>query len=131
MPHLQFEFNREIPDATKRQLSTNVMRLFSEVMDTGTDHIGITFREVGTYGLALGRDRKPEDGIAFVNADIRSGRSVEQRRELALRMMNEIRLLCNIPIANMYVIYTDHPGESFHLHERVLSSWLDGEQPLE
>ena len=64
MPHLQFEFNREIPDATKQKLSANVTRLFSDVMDTGRDHVGITIREVGTSGLALGRVEHPEDGIA-------------------------------------------------------------------
>lgn len=130
MPHLQFEFNKQVPDAVKQQLSANVMRLFAEIMDTGTDHIGITFREVGTHGLALGRVQNPEDGIAFLNADVRSGRSKEQRRKLALGFMNEIHALCEIPHENMYVIFTEHPGEDFHLHERVLSSWQAGEDPM-
>jgi phenylpyruvate tautomerase PptA (4-oxalocrotonate tautomerase family) len=130
MPHLQFEFNRKIPDAKKQQLTANVMRLFADVMDTGTDHIGITFREVGTNGLALGRVEEPEAGIAFVNADIRSGRSPEQRRRLALGLMNEIHALCNTPVSNMYVTLTEHPGDSFHLYERVLSSWQAGEDPM-
>lgn len=130
MPHLQFEFNREVPDATKQKLSANVSRLFSDVMDTGKDHVGITIREVGTRGLALGRVEHPEDGIAFVNADIRAGRSLEQRRSLALGFMEEIHTLCEIPCENMYVIFTEHPGESFHLYERVLSTWQAGEDPV-
>ncbi len=130
MPHLQFEFNRSISDEVKQKLSANVMRLFADVMDTGTDHIGITFREVGTHALALGRVQNPEEGIAFVNADIRAGRSAEQRRQLALGFMEEIHTLCEIPHANVYVIFTEHPGESFHLYERVLSSWQVGEDPM-
>jgi phenylpyruvate tautomerase PptA (4-oxalocrotonate tautomerase family) len=130
MPHLQFEFNRQISDEIKQKLSANVMRLFADVMGTGTDHIGITIREVGTHGLALGRVKDPEAGIAFVNADIRGGRSQEQRRKLALGFMDEIHTLCEIPNANMYVIFTEHPGENFHLHERVLSSWQAGEDPV-
>lgn len=130
MPHLQFEFNREIPDTVKQQLSANVMRLFADVMDTGTDHIGITYREVGTHGLALGRVENPEEGIAFVNADVRSGRSEKQSRKLALGFLDEIHALCEIPRENMYVIFTEHPGESFHLHERVLRSWQAGEGPM-
>jgi phenylpyruvate tautomerase PptA (4-oxalocrotonate tautomerase family) len=127
MPHLQFEFNREIAAAVKQQLSAHVMHLFSDVMDTGTDHIGITFREVDTHGLALGRVPDPEEGIAFVNADIRAGRSAEQRRRLARGFIDEIHTLCGIPHPNMYVIFTEHGGDSFHLHERVLSSWQAGE----
>ena len=69
----------------------------------------------------------PEEGIAFVNADIRGGRSQDQRRELALGFMEEIHTICGIPHSNMYVIFTEHPGESFHLHEQVLSSWHSGE----
>lgn len=130
MPHLQFEFNRKIPDGKKQQLSANVMRLFADVMDTGTDHIAITVRQVGTNGLGLGRVENPEAGIAFVNADIRSGRNPEQRRRLALGLMDEIHALCNIPVSNMYVILTEHPGDSFHLYERVLSSWQAGEDPM-
>ncbi len=130
MPHLQFEFNREVPDAVKQQLSANVMRLFADVMDTGTDHIGITFREIGTHGLALGRVRNPEEGIAFVNADIRGGRSPDQCRALVLGLMDQIHALCEIPLENMYVIFAEHPGESFHLYDRVLSSWQAGEEPM-
>lgn len=128
MPHLQFEFNREVPDDIKQTLAENVMRIFARVMDTGTDHIGVTFREVSTHGLALGRVSNPEEGIAFVNADVRAGRSPEQRRNLALGFMKEIHKLCRIPSANIYVIFTEHSGESFHLYERALSSWKAGEE---
>ena len=41
MPHLQFQINRHIPDATKVALAERVRKLFAEVMDTGTDHISI------------------------------------------------------------------------------------------
>ena len=51
MPHLQFEINRTLTDRTKIDFAENVRQLFSEVMDTGTDHISISIREVGTYNL--------------------------------------------------------------------------------
>ena len=109
MPHLQLEINRPVPEDVKQKLAQNVMKLCAEVMQADLDHIGITLREVGTYGLALGRVRNPEEGIAFVNADIRGGRSPEQRRKLALGFMEEIHSLCEIPQENMNIVFTEHP----------------------
>ena len=46
MPHLKFEINRHIPDATKVALAQRVRQLFAEVMDTGTDHISISIHKL-------------------------------------------------------------------------------------
>ena len=97
-------------------------------------------REIGRRGLFCGslvrsapsrsqRRKSPKHGD--VNADIRGGRSSEQRRKLAIGFMEEIHTLCEIPLENMYVIFTEHPGESFHMYDRVLSSWQVGEGPGE
>ncbi len=87
MPHLQFEFNRSLTDNQKRTFAEEVRTLFSEVMDTGTDHISISIREFGTYNLSIGRVKEPEQGVAVVNADIREGRTMEKRRTLTLGFM--------------------------------------------
>lgn len=108
MPHLQLELNRQIPETVKKALTQNVIRLCADVMQVDRNQIGITLREVGTYSLALGRVNDPEEGIAFVNADIRGGRSPEQRRKLALGCMEEIHSLCEIPQQNMNIVFTEH-----------------------
>lgn len=130
MPHLQFEFNFPLHDEDKQQFSEDVKHIFSTVMDTGTDHIAITLRSYDKYALALGRATSYEDGIVFVNADIRSGRTAEQRRQLCLQFMQAIHERWNVPMTNMYVILTEHPGEHFHLNDRVLAGWSEGEDPL-
>ncbi|PLX73080.1 MAG: tautomerase [Desulfuromonas sp.] len=130
MPHLQFEFNRELNDADKNAFAEEVRQLFSRVMDTGTDHISISLREFGHHNLSIGRAREPEKGIALVNADIREGRSIEQRRELSLGFMKLIHARWNIPKEQMYVTLTEHKGEDFHLSDRVLAGWQQGEDPL-
>ena len=48
MPHLQFEINRSIKDAAKVAFAEEARQLFSNVMDSGTDHISISIRECGT-----------------------------------------------------------------------------------
>ena len=130
MPHLQFEINRSLPDAEKIAFAEQVRQLFSEVMDTGTDHISISIREFGTHNLSIGRVREPEKGIALVNADIREGRTMQQRRTLTLGFMELLHKNWKIPKEHMYVTLTEHKGEDFHLLERYLASWQQGEDPL-
>ena len=130
MPHLQFEFNQSLSDAQKQSFAEQVRTLFSDVMDTGTDHISISIREYGTYNLSIGRVKEPEKGVAVVNADIREGRTMEKRRTLTLGFMQIIHELLNIPVENMYVTLTEHKGEDFHLFEKYLASWQAGEDPL-
>lgn len=130
MPHLQFEFNRRLVDADKIAFAENIRHKFSSIMDTGTDHISISIREFDTHNLSIGRVKEPEKGIAVVNADIRTGRTIEQRRTLTLEFMELLSNTFNIPKENMYVTLTEHKGEDFHLLEKYLASWQEGEDPL-
>ena len=130
MPHLQFEINRTMTDAEKTAFAEQVRQLFSTVMDTGTDHISISIREFGTYNLSIGRVTEPEKGVAVVNADIRAGRTMEQRRTLTLGFMDLLHTTLAIPKKHMYVTLTEHKGEDFHLFEKYLASWQEGEDPL-
>jgi phenylpyruvate tautomerase PptA (4-oxalocrotonate tautomerase family) len=130
MPHLQFEINRTITDSDKVTFAEEVRKLFSDVMDTGTDHISISIREFGTYNLSIGRVKEPEKGIALVNADIREGRTMAQRRALTLGFMELLNKIMKIPVGHIYVTLTAHKGEDFHLFEKYLASWQKGEDPL-
>lgn len=129
MPHLQFELNFTPPPAEKRAFAEAVKQHFAEIMSTGTDHIGITFRCYASGDLVFGR--AGSDGpIAFLNADIRLGRSAEQKRRLGLAIMAELGTRWRLPKEHIYVIYTEHDGPDFQLSDRVLPSWQAGEDPL-
>lgn len=130
MPHLQFDINHSLSDEVKIAFAEQVRTLFSETMDTGTDHISISIREFGTYSLSIGRAKEPEKGIALVNADIREGRFIEKRRALALGFMDLLHHGLHIPKAQIYVTFTEHRGEDFHLYEKYLAGWHEGEDPL-
>lgn len=130
MPHLQFEINRPLNDTDKISFAEQVRLLFSNIMDTGTDHISISIREFGTHNLSIGRVKQPEKGIALVNADIREGRTMEQRRRLTLGFMDLLHQQWKIPKEHMYVTLTEHKGEDFHLLEKYLAGWQEGEDPL-
>ena len=50
----------------------------------------MTLRCHGPDDLVFGRAADPSAGIAFVNADIRLGRTVHQKRQLALAFIDEV-----------------------------------------
>lgn len=130
MPHLQFEINRKISDTAKIAFADEVRQLFARVMGTGTDHISITIRECGIHDLSIGRVTEPEKGVALVQTDLRRGRTLERRRALTLGFIELLQRHMGIPPAHVYVTLTAHPGEDFHLSERVLADWQQGEDPL-
>ncbi len=129
MPHIQFEINQNITKEKKENLLEEIRTCFSEVMDTGTEHIAISIREHEKYNLTIGR-ANPEENICLMNLDIREGRTIEQRRELALRFMDIVNRNLNINNENQYITFTEHKGEDFHLIEKYLGSWERGEDPL-
>ncbi len=129
MPHLQFELNFTPPTGEKQAFAEAVKAHFATIMSTGTDHIGITFRCYAEGDLVFGR--AGTDGrIAFLNADIRLGRTAEQKRRLSLAIMAELSARWGLPAEHAYVIYTEHDGPDFQLSDRVLPSWQTGEDPL-
>lgn len=129
MPHLQFEVNKVLTQKTKEDFVQQIKETFSEVMQTGTEHIAISLREYEKYNLTIGR-ANPNDDICLMNLDIREGRSLEKRRELALRYMSIVRDILNVENKNQYITFTQHSGEDFHLIEKYLASWQKGEDPL-
>ncbi len=129
MPHLQFEINKKIKINVKEVFVEQIRKTFSEVMDTSTEHIAISLREYEKYNLTIGR-ANPNDDICLMNLDIREGRTIEQRRELALRYMSIVNELFGVENKNQYITFTEHTGEDFHLIERYLGSWQKGEDPL-
>lgn len=130
MPHLQFELNFPVTKEEKGRFARAIVGHFSRVMDTGTDHIGITLRTYAPEDLHFGRATPSGGRTAFVNADIRTGRTKEQKRTLALAFIDEIASTWGIAREAVYVIYTERDGEGFQLSDRVLPSWTPGEDPL-
>ena len=84
MPHLQFEINKKVSDDSKEEFVNEIRNTFAQIMDTGVDHIAISIREYEKYNLTIGR-ASINDDICLMNLDIREGRTIEKRRQLALK----------------------------------------------
>jgi 5-carboxymethyl-2-hydroxymuconate isomerase len=129
MPHLQFEINKKVSDDSKEEFVTEIRNAFAQIMDTGTEHIAISIREYDKYSLTIGRAGITDD-ICLMNLDIRVGRTIAKRRELALAYMEIVKENLGIDQKNQYITFTEHKGEDFHLVEKYLSDWERGEDPL-
>jgi phenylpyruvate tautomerase PptA (4-oxalocrotonate tautomerase family) len=130
MPHLQFELNFPVSKDEKGRFARAVIGHFSRIMETGTDHIGITLRTYAPEDLVFGRAAPSGGRTAFLNADIRTGRTKEKKRALALAIIDEIAATWGLAREAVYVIYTERDGEGFQLSDKVLPSWTPGEDPL-
>jgi 5-carboxymethyl-2-hydroxymuconate isomerase len=124
MPHLRFETTATPPDRTA--FTEWVTEQFADVMATGTGHVGVSVRVCDREDLSLGRAERGED-VVLVDADIRAGRSEEQRRRLFTSITEFVSERWKIPTENVYLVYTEHDGFDFHLAEGALASWDDSE----
>ena len=129
MPHLQFEINKKVSDDSKEEFVNEIRNAFAQIMDTGVDHIAISIREYEKYNLTIGR-ASINDDICLMNLDIREGRTIEKRRQLALKYMEIVKENFGIDQKNQYITFTEHKGQDFHLVEKYLSQWEIGEDPL-
>ena len=129
MPHLQFEINKKVSDDSKEEFVNEIRNTFAQIMDTGVDHIAISIREYEKYNLTIGR-ASINDDICLMNLDIREGRTIEKRRELALKYMEIVKENFGINQKNQYITFTEHKGEDFHLVEKYLATWEKAEDPL-
>ena len=129
MPHLQFEINKKVSDDSKEEFVNEIRNAFAQIMDIGVDHIAISIREYEKYNLTIGR-ASINDDICLMNLDIREGRTIEKRRQLALKYMEIVKENFGIDQKNQYITFTEHKGQDFHLVEKYLSQWEIGEDPL-
>jgi len=129
MPHLAFDLSVTPPADAKLRFSAAVVQHFSRVMDTGTDHIAVSLRCLSREDLAFGRS-DPSRGTAFLNADLRRGRTADQKRKFALAVISELEDTFGIPRQNVYVVFAEHDGPDFQMYDGVLPSWSAGEDPL-
>ena len=126
MPHLQFEINKKLKKSCKQKFIAFIEESFSKIMQTGTDHIAITLRELEKENISLGRVHK-NDTLCLMNLDIRSGRSKKQKIELVKTFMHGVEKFLKINKNNQYITFTNHKGIEFNFYEKSLSDWVKSE----
>ncbi len=127
MPHLQFEINKKLNKDCKQKFIAFIEESFSKIMQTGTDHIAITLRELKKENISLGRVHKNAN-LCLMNLDIRSGRSNKQKIKLVKTFMHGVEKILRINKNNQYITFTNHKGVEFNFYEKSLSDWAKSEK---
>ncbi|MFC7154251.1 tautomerase family protein [Halomarina halobia] len=121
MPLLQFDTTVAATDDERSAFAAAVTDRYADRMETTTGHVAVVIREHPPANLSLGRS---EGGpLLFLSADVREGRSPEQRREFALSVMELAAERLSIPEANVKVVFTEHAGEEMMGVDRVGDDW--------
>ena len=128
MPHLQFEINKKLEKKSKQEFITFIEKNFSKIMQTGTDHIAITIRELEKENVSLGRVNN-KDYVCLMNLDIRLGRTKKQKLELVKTFIVGVEKFFKINKNNQYVTFTNHQGIEFNFYEKSLSDWVKNDDP--
>ena len=97
-------------------------------MQTGTDHIAITIRELEKENVSLGR-AKNNDHVCLMNLDIRLGRTKKQQLELVKTFIIGVEQIFGINRNNQYVTFTNHQGIEFNFYEKSLTDWVKNDDP--
>ena len=128
MPHLQFDINKKLEKKSKQEFIIFIEKNFSKVMQTGTDHIAITLRELEKENVSLGR-AKNNGHVCLMNLDIRLGRTKKQKLELVKTFIIGVERIFGINRNNQYVTFTNHKGIEFNFYEKSLSNWVKNDDP--
>ena len=128
MPHLQFDINKKLEKKLKQEFIIFIENNFSEIMQTGTDHIAITIREFKKENLSLGRVNR-SDHICLMNLDIRLGRNEKQKLKLVKTFIIGVEKYFGVNKNNQYVTLTNHKGNEFNFYEKSLSNWIANDDP--
>ncbi|TYL39243.1 tautomerase [Natronococcus pandeyae] len=123
MPLLQFDTTCTLTPEERTTLADRVTERYTSEMETTAGHVAVTIREHEESALHLGR--AVEGPLLFLDAEIRRGRSVEQKRAFALATMEYAGETLEIPDENMKVVFTEHPGQAMMGVDRVGGEWSE------
>ena len=129
MPHLQFDINKKLKTRDKNKFCRYIRDNFGKIMKTGTDHVAISVRELQKDSLSLGR-AKDNEYVCFMNLDVRTGRSVKQRRELVKSYVKGVSQFFGIKKENQYITFTSHNVNDFNLYEKSLENCVKDDDTL-
>lgn len=123
MPHLQLDTTYDATDEERRAATAALTELYTDEMRTTDGHVAVTVREHPPSAMSLGR--AVEGPLAFLNADVRRGRSFERKRAFALGVIEFLVEEWGLPRENTKVVYTEHAGEEMMGADRVGGEWAD------
>ncbi|MDR3544095.1 MAG: tautomerase family protein [Desulfosporosinus sp.] len=113
MPHLQIDVPSQYPLEVKRDLAKRLGDLYAEIMQTSSDLVHVTFRELHEGGLwRCGTDGPVPSAV--ITCDIRRGRPPEQRMRLAEALFDASVKALDLDPLTLTVEFTQHSGDEVY-----------------
>ncbi|CAM2159142.1 Tautomerase (plasmid) [Pararobbsia alpina] len=113
MPYLQLDVPYEYTPEQKKTIARRMGQIYSDVMKVNANIITVTIREVGQGGVWRCSDDEPDEA-AIMMLDIRRGRPIEQRAELARQLIAACIEVLGLKENRLNVEFTQHTGDEMY-----------------
>lgn len=113
MPYLQLDTPFSHSVEVKQRLAKRLGEIYARQMGTNTNRITIAIRELGQGGVWRCGDGEPRPA-ALLMCDIRRGRPVKQRAELAAQLVEACTEILGLGRDNLNVEFTQHAGDEMY-----------------
>jgi phenylpyruvate tautomerase PptA (4-oxalocrotonate tautomerase family) len=120
-------------DEQKRRIASAITRLHSEATGAPTWFVQVVIDENQQRQRYLGG--QPADGHIWIRADIRAGRSSEQRQRLMLNIMHAVSEISGVEESSIWVYLCNLAPDDMVEYGRVLplpgkeAAWFDALPP--
>ncbi len=116
MPSIQLDAPRTYGLDTKQLLAQRMGQVYARIMQTKPHIITVVVRDVGEGGVWRCTDEQPQEA-ALLMCDVRAGRSVETRAQLADALIAVCNETGGLDPTLVKVEFTQHPGaDMYHPH---------------
>jgi phenylpyruvate tautomerase PptA (4-oxalocrotonate tautomerase family) len=116
VPSLQLDAPCVYDTATRRRLAKQMGRLYAQVMQVVPDIVTVVVRDLGEGHVWRCGPGQPAES-ALLMCDVRSGRSVQTRAELAQGLIAVCAEHGSLDPSRIKVEFTQHPGaDMYHPH---------------
>lgn len=131
MPSIQIDLPLAADPTTKQTLAGRVGAVYSQIMEVEMDLLTVSVHDLGVGGVWRCHESGPPTPSALIMCDIRKGRSIKTRAQLAESLIDVCLEVCELDRRWMKVEFTQHAGdEMYHPHLGGFNAdWGGDERP--
>ncbi|HVV08432.1 hypothetical protein [Amycolatopsis sp.] len=129
MPSIQIDLPITVDRAAKQALAQRVGVIYGETMQVAMDLLTVSVHDLGEGGVWRCHESGPPTPSALIMCDVREGRPVETRAELAQRLIDLCVEMFELDRLWLKVEFTQHAGdEMYHPHLKGFNTDWRGDE---
>lgn len=110
MPTYAFTTMKGLSRDQRERIVESVTAIHSEEATAPRYFVQVVFYDVGPGAMFIGGEPAPENHV-WVRADIRSGRTKEQKAAIMRRLLQDASQILNVSTENVWIYISDIPAE--------------------